>query len=82
MRAQDFDGGYYSPDKDDYTMQKLHDTRRPKITLTHLNQLNRMRSAKTLENLVRRDLLGMLYGSPEGGAEGGMGGGLGGMPGM
>ena len=62
-------------------MQKLHDTRRPKVTLGHLNQLNRARSAKTLENLVRRDLLGMLYGTPEG-EEGGMGGGMGGMPGM
>ena len=81
MRAKDFDGGYYSPDKDNYTMQKLHDTRRPKITLAHLNQLKRMRSAKTLENLVRRDLLGMLYGAPEG-EEGGIGGGMGGMPGM
>jgi hypothetical protein len=55
-------------------MQNQYDPRRPKITIAHLNQMKRMRSAKKLENLVRRDLLGLLYGAPS--AEGG------GMPGM
>ena len=75
MRAMDLDSaGYYSPDQDHYTMQNQYDPRRPKITISHLNQMKRMRSAKKLENLVRRDLLGLLYGAPS--AEGG------GMPGM
>jgi hypothetical protein len=75
MRAMDLDSaGYYSPDQDHYTMQNQYDPRRPKITIAHLNQMKRMRSAKKLENLVRRDLLGLLYGAPS--AEGG------GMPGM
>ena len=68
------DAGYYSPDQDNYTKQNQYDPRRPKITIAHLNQMKRMRSAKKLENLVRRDLLGLLYGAPA--AEGG------GMPGM
>ncbi len=68
------DAGYYSPDQDQYTMQNQYDPRRPKITLAHLNQLKRMRSAKKPENLVRRDLLGLLYGTPPPEA--------GGMPGM
>lgn len=75
MRALDLDDvGYYSPNQDKYTMQNQYDPRRPAITIAHLNQLKRMRSAKRLENLVRRDLLGLLYGAPEGEA--------GGMPGM
>lgn len=71
------DIGYYDPSDDNYSIQKLHDTRRPKITLRHLNKLKKMRSAKTLENLVRRDLLAMMYGPPP--AESGE---MGGFPGM
>jgi len=63
------DAAYYSPDQDNYNMQQLSDTRRPRITLRHLNQLKKMRSAKKLENLVRRDVLGLMYSAPE--AEGG-----------
>lgn len=73
MKATDLDAGYYSPEKDNYEKQNIHDTRRPKITLAHLNQLKKMRAAKKLENLVRRDLMGLLYGTPESN-EGGGGG--------
>ena len=66
MRLYEFDdnAGYYSPEKDNYSVQKLHDTRSPKITLKHLNQLKKMRNAETLENLVRNDLLDIMYGTP------------------
>jgi hypothetical protein len=80
MRIFEFDTtnvGYYDPADDNYSVQKLHSTRKPVITLRHLNKLKKMRSAKTLENLVRRDLLAMMYGPPP--AESGEMGGFSGM---
>ena len=67
MRLFEFDSedaGYYSPDQDNYNIHQLGDTRRPRVTLRHLNQLKRMRAAKKLENLVRRDILGLMYSTP------------------
>lgn len=49
------------PSLDKYDAQQLTDTRRPVITLLHLNKLKKMRAAKNLENLVRRDVLELLY---------------------
>ena len=73
MNANDLDAQYYTPGDDKYSQQQLTDTRKPKITLVHLNKLKKMRAARQLENLVRRDVLELLYGAPEEG---------GGMPGM
>lgn len=73
MRAEEIDATYYSPENDRFAIQRIDDTRKPRITLLHLNRLKKMRAARDLENLVRRDILGLLYGAP---AEGG------GMPGM
>jgi hypothetical protein len=67
MRLREFeadDAAYYSPQEDNYDQLRLSDTRRPQITLQHLNQLKKMRAARTLENLVRRDILGIMYGTP------------------
>jgi hypothetical protein len=73
MRTTDFDATYYEPSEDQFAIQQLDDTRRPRLTLKHLNRLKKMRAARDLENLVRRDVLNMLYGTPP--AEtGGMGG--------
>jgi serine/threonine protein kinase HipA of HipAB toxin-antitoxin module len=74
MRTTDFDATYYEPSEDKYAIQQLDDTRRPRLTLKHLNRLKKMRAARDLENLVRRDILNMLYGK-----ESGEGGGLGGI---
>lgn len=52
------------PAQDEFTAQQLHDTRKPAITLLHLNKLKKMRAARNLENLVRRDVLELLYGVP------------------
>lgn len=75
MKAAEIDTTYYSPEDDRYAIQQLDDTRKPRLTLQHLNRLKKMRAARQLENLVRGDLLGMLYGTPEEG--GGMPPGLG-----
>lgn len=52
------------PAQDEFTAQHVHDTRKPAITLLHLNKLKKMRAARNLENLVRRDVLELLYGVP------------------
>jgi hypothetical protein len=52
------------PAQDEFTAQHVHDTRKPEITLMHLNKLKKMRAARNLENLVRRDVLELLYGAP------------------
>lgn len=52
------------PAQDEFTAQQLQDTRKPAITLLHLNKLKKMRAARNLENLVRRDVLELLYGAP------------------
>jgi hypothetical protein len=64
MRADNLDSEYYDPAQDEYTTQQLADTRKPVITLVHLNKLKKMRAARNLENLVRRDVLELLYGVP------------------
>jgi len=76
MRLHEFttDGaGYYSPDQDKYNQQQLTDVSRPHITLRHLNQMKKMRAAKDLENLIRKDVLSLMYGTPS--TETGGGGG-------
>lgn len=72
MRTDDLEPGASDPSQDNFTQQRLGDTRRPKITLVHLNRLKKMRAARDLENLVRRDLLDMLYGAPDEGSPMGM----------
>ena len=74
MKIFEVDAGYYAPEDDNYTQAKLSDTRKPQLTLYHLNKLKKMRAARQLENLVRRDVLSLMYGQP---AEE-----SGGMPGM
>ena len=64
MNANDIDAGYYDPADDRYNIQKPNDTRKPSITLFHLNKLKKMRLAKDLENLMRGDMLEILYGTP------------------
>lgn len=65
MRADQLDATYYTPQDDQFGQAQLDDTRRPRITLKHLNKLKKMRAARDIENLVRRDTLQMLYGTGE-----------------
>ena len=68
MRADEFDGRYYSPEDDKFTQQHLMSDRQTRITLTHLNKLKKMRAAKDLEDLVHADYLEMQYAPPAEGA--------------
>lgn len=64
MRADQLDAAYYSPELDTYGQAQLDDTRKPRLTLKHLNKLKKMRAARDIENLARRDTLQLLYSTP------------------
>ena len=64
MKIFEVEATYYTPEDDKYSQLQLDDTRRPRITLAHLNKLKKMRAARQLENLVRRDVLELIYGAP------------------
>lgn len=66
MRAEEFEGAYYTPADDKFTQAQLRDDRRPRITLVQLNKLKKMRAAKDLEDLVHADYLEMQYAPAEG----------------
>lgn len=68
MRADEFQGAYYSPEDDKFNQARLHDTRRVRLTLMQLNKLKKMRAAKALEDLVHSDHLSMQYAPAEEGA--------------
>jgi len=57
--------GFTDPAQDKFTQRSISDSRKPKITLAHLNRLKKMRAAKDLETLMRHDLFQIMYSSPE-----------------
>ena len=65
MRADEFDAQYYDPSQDRFQQAKVSDTRKPRLTLKHLNKLKKMRAAQDLENHMRTDTLEIIYGAPE-----------------
>lgn len=76
MNAKELDPRYRDPNRDTIVQRDPHDSRKPKITLAHLNRLKKMRAAKDLQELMRGDFMEIIYGSvSEPGAEG-PGGGL------
>lgn len=64
MKAEEFQGGYYDAQQDKFDQAHLHDTRRVRLTLVHLNKLKKMRAAKDLEDLVHADQLEIQYAPP------------------
>jgi hypothetical protein len=64
MRADEFEGAYYTPSDDKFNQAHLTDNRRTRLTLIQLNKLKKMRAAKDLENLVHADHLEIQYAPP------------------
>jgi hypothetical protein len=75
LTQDEMETGYYDPAEDKFNKRELNDTRKPTLTLKHLNKLKKMRALRTLEKLKREDLLAIMYGQPEEDS-----GGMGGMP--
>lgn len=82
LDTQAYQTAYYDPNEDEANAVHMNDTRKPKLTLKHLNRLKRLRALRKLENLKRQDLLVVMYAAPDENAGGGLGGGLGGAPGF
>jgi hypothetical protein len=72
MNAEELSTGFYDPSADKFNRRELSDTRKPVLTLRHLNRLKKMRALKQLEELQRQDILGIMYGIPDEPAGGGM----------
>jgi hypothetical protein len=64
MNANEIDPSYRDNDQDKIMQRTYSDSRKPTITLLHLNKLKKMRAAKDLENLMRGDFLEIIYGAP------------------
>ena len=52
---------FYDIEDDQYSGQKIEDTRRPRLTLRHLNRLGKMRELKRAEIEERKKLLKHMY---------------------
>lgn len=66
---------YHDPADDELNTRNPGETRKPVLTLLHLNRLKKMRALKKLEKIKRQKLLGILYAAPEEGG-GGLPGGF------
>lgn len=64
MKANEFDMEYQDLGQDEFSQARLKDTRKPRLTLMHLNKLKKMRAAQDLENHMRTDTLEIIYGAP------------------
>jgi hypothetical protein len=63
--------GFYDPKDDQAGQRHIDDTHKPKLTLRRLNKLRHIRAARTVENIKRRKLFGVIYGQPKEGGGGG-----------
>lgn len=70
MKARDLLVEYYDPADDELGQAKMDDTRRPRLTLTHLQKLRKSRDAEKYERAQHINFLPDMYGqtaAPEGG---------------
>jgi len=56
---------YYDPELDDFSKAELTDTRRPRLTLRHLNKLRKVRELRRLEQAAHQDFVRQMYGASE-----------------
>lgn len=60
MRLREF----YDPEHDQYTQRSESDTRKPVLTLQHLNKLRKYRDIKRAEELEHDEFVSSMYGMP------------------
>ena len=69
MRAYEFitetEFGRYDPAEDTLSIRRLGDTRKPRITLWHLNRLKKIRAVRRWEKLKKADFVQVMYGDPD-----------------
>lgn len=59
----------YWPEDDKFNQAELNDTRRPRLTLRHLNKLRKIQELKKLEMMAHKDFVKTMYADPVEGAE-------------
>ena len=59
----------YFPEDDRSANRELMDTRRPRLTLRHLNKLRKIKELKKLEMSAHKQFVQDMYGPQEGGEE-------------
>lgn len=64
MRYNEVKQGYSDSADNDFAQSKKMDTRRPRLTLQHLNKLRKMREVRKLEIEERRELYKKIYQRP------------------
>ena len=69
MMFKDVLNEYYSPEDDKLNQTKKDDTRRPRLTLRHLNKLRKVRELKKLEMAAHKNFVKVMYGAPPEGEE-------------
>ena len=66
MRAKDLLVEYYDPADDELGKAKMDDTRRPRLTMLHLQKLRKSRDAEKYETAQHLNFLPDMYGqAPE-----------------
>ncbi len=59
----------YWPEDDKQNQQEMGDTRRPRLTLRHLNKLRKIQELKKLETEAHADFVRTMYAEPDEGGE-------------
>lgn len=65
MKQDEIQKNPYQTTDDQEAMLHLGDTRKPKLTLKHLNKLRKMKELKRFEQMQKHDFLAIMYGQPE-----------------
>lgn len=60
---------HYFPEDDKHNQIEMSDTRRPRLTLRHLNKLRKIQELKRLETEAHSDFVKTMYGTPAEGDE-------------
>lgn len=64
MRFNEVKPGHSDPAENEFANSEKMDTRRPRLTLQHLNKLRKMREVRKLEMEERKELYKKIYQRP------------------
>tara|TARA_B100001287_G_C22474489_1_gene431292 strand:+ start:154 stop:360 length:207 start_codon:yes stop_codon:yes gene_type:complete len=64
MKFQEVLKEYYDASDDKYSKVNIDDTRRPRLTLEHLNKLRKMREINAVEQAERQKFFKTIYAKP------------------
>ena len=64
MKASEIIIEYYEPANDEHQRIQKKDTRRPRLTLRHINKLRKVRELKKLEDGERKKFIPVMYANP------------------